>query len=188
MLETNMKKMKDETKEKYEVFMRSMKEVFEEGTEEVKGEAVSIQNQRPVFCRGNMAGKLQFSGSQESVQLGTKLRGTVGALLQRQMNHTYSAVTIIKKLFDVGEDKRLTVKKSIIKLGMSEVEKIAQEARNLLSKYISDCEHTYREGVTEMRSLIQENPELLKSARVQKGTNWVTAAANVPVPVERENI
>ena len=177
MLETNMKKMKDETKEKYEVFMRSMKEVFEEGTEEIKGEAVSILNQRPVFCRGDMAGKLQFSGSQESVQLGTKLRGTVGALLQRQMNHTYSAVTIIKKLFDVGEDKRLTVKKSIIKLGMPEVEKIAQEARDLLSKYISDCEHTYREGVTDMRRLIQENPELLKSAKVKKGANWVAPAA-----------
>jgi hypothetical protein len=77
-----------------------------------------------------------------------ELRDTTRKMVTYQINHTANAVKILRKLFllPVDSGKSLQIHPRVLKFGMKEVNTIAQEARNLLVDYYSQCEILYRSG------------------------------------------
>jgi hypothetical protein len=69
-------------------------------------------------------------------------------MIEYQINHTANASRILRKLFllPLESGKPLQIHPNVLKGGMDEVNSIAEEARNLLVDYYSQCEVLYRSG------------------------------------------
>jgi hypothetical protein len=94
-----------------------------------------------------------------SEPLARDLRGVTDQLIQQQKDHFAKAITLIFRLFDqtsIERDRKLKFSRDILGGGMNEVERVADEARELLKDYYKGCETTYREGV----KMIYEDPIL----------------------------
>ena len=76
------------------------------------------------------------------------VRNNVRQMLEYQINHTANATRILRKLFllPLESGKPLQIHPNVLKGGMDEVNSIAEEARNLLVEYYSQCEVLYRSG------------------------------------------
>jgi hypothetical protein len=80
-------------------------------------------------------------------------RGGVGRLWSYQRVHAAKVEGIFKKLFNIGRsgDKfALTFNENLFKKGIPEVEKISEEARNLLTQYYGECEGIYQDTVSKL--------------------------------------
>ena len=82
------------------------------------------------------------------------LRDNVRKMIDYQINHTANVVKILRKLFllPIESGKSLQIHPRVLKNGMDEVNSIAEEARNLLIDYYSQCEILYRSGAEIMAS------------------------------------
>jgi hypothetical protein len=138
--------MAEMTKTKHDQFLKELKFVFEETKEieNVKSPLLPIRDERPSELCGQKDGPLYT----ENAAMIRQMRGYVGQLLTRQMEHTRNVMKLMSKLFVVSE-AGLYLQNSVQERGMPEVNRIAEEARDLLMNYYKDCEITYRMGVTE---------------------------------------
>ena len=141
------------TQEQYKAFVTKMKFVFEES----KDAKVSFQNSRKnpldtvinkvpsAVCQGNILDKTLKTSNRETIR---QLRDTVRRMVFYQINHTANVVKILRKLFllPIESGKSLQIHPRVLKFGMEEVNNIAEEARNLLIEYYSQCEILYRSG------------------------------------------
>ena len=141
------------TQEQYKAFVTKMKFVFEES----KDAKVSFQNSRKnpldtvinkvpsAVCQGNILDKTLKTSNRETIR---ELRDTVRRMVLYQINHTANVVKILRKLFllPIESGKSLQIHPRVLKFGMEEVNNIAEEARNLLIEYYSQCEILYRSG------------------------------------------
>jgi hypothetical protein len=141
------------TQEQYKAFVTKMKFVFEES----KDAKVSFQNARKnpldtvinkvpsAVCQGDVLDKTLKTANRETIR---QLRDTVRRMVFYQINHTANVVKILRKLFllPIESGKSLQIHPRVLKYGMEEVNNIAEEARNLLIEYYSQCEILYRSG------------------------------------------
>jgi hypothetical protein len=79
------------------------------------------------------------------------LRSQAKQLFQIQFNHTDAVLKLIKKIFNISAGS-IEFNQSIAKKGLRGIEEVAQEARDLLSKYYSSCQTEYVKGVRILRS------------------------------------
>lgn len=142
----------DATQAQYKAFVEKLKFVFEE-TKETK--ALTNRSRNPLdtvinkipsgICDKDTTGRLLKVKNRELIR---ELRDTTRKMITYQINHTANAVKILRKLFllPVDSGKSLQIHPRVLKFGMKEVNAIAQEARNLLVDYYSQCEILYRSG------------------------------------------
>lgn len=141
------------TQEQYKAFLAKMKFVFEESKNTKgtlnnlrKNPLDSIVNKVPsAVCEKDKADKSFKITNENLIRL---LRNNVRQMIQYQMNHTANVVKILKKLFllPIESGKPLQIHPRVLKGGMEEVNSIAEEARELLVEYYSQCEILYRSG------------------------------------------
>jgi hypothetical protein len=146
------------TQEQYQAFLTKMKFVFEES----KGAKVSITGRKnplddivnklpSAVCDKTVQDKTLKISNRDLIRL---LRDNVRKMVLYQINHTASVVKILRKLFllPIDSGKSLQIHPRVLKYGMDEVNSIAEEARNLLVEYYSQCEILYRSGAEIMAS------------------------------------
>ena len=151
------------TQEQYKAFLEKMKFAFEE-TKDTKvsfndlrrNPLDTIVNKVPTAVCGKELDRSYKIKNQELIR---QLRNTVRQMITYQIGHTANAVKILKKLFllPIESGKSLQIHPRILKGGMEEVNKIANEARELLVDYYSQCEIMYRSGA----EIIASNKTLL---------------------------
>jgi len=150
MLDKVTPTIRKETQDKYKTFLKEMKIVFEElqdspaNTEAIEAATITDTFHRVCLKNGKV---IDDKLTSQDKRLLAGLRGYVGKLLLRQMKHTKDVMRLLGKLFVIGETEPLVLQPSIQERGMVEIEKIAEEVRELLNGYYKDCEITYREGV-----------------------------------------
>ena len=146
------------TQEQYQAFLTKMKFVFEEAKDSKvsitgrKNPLDDIINKLPSsVCDRTIVDKTLKTTNRELIRL---LRDNVRKMVVYQVNHTANVVKILKKLFllPIESGKSLQIHPRVLKYGMEEVNSIAQEARNLLVEYYSQCEILYRSGAEIMAS------------------------------------
>lgn len=147
------------TQEQYKSFLTKMKFVFEE-SKNMKGSLNNLRknpldtivNRLPsAVCEKDKIDKTFKITNQNLMRL---LRNNVRQMIEYQINHTASVVKILKKLFllPIESGKSLQIHPRVLKGGMEEVNAIAEEARNLLVEYYSQCEILYRSGAEILAS------------------------------------
>jgi hypothetical protein len=154
------------TQEQYKAFLQKMKFVFEESKNAkvafngMKGNPLdTIQNKVPSStCNRDMLDKTLKTSNRDTIRL---LRDNVRKMIAYQINHTANVTSLLRKLFllPVESGKALQIHPRVLKNGMEEVNAIAEEARNLLIEYYSQCEILYRSGA----EIIGDNKSVFSS-------------------------
>jgi hypothetical protein len=82
------------------------------------------------------------------------LRGKANELVQQQMTHVANVMRLIFKLFDEEalRKREMKINANILAQGMSALNALAEEARNVLIAYYTRCEKTYTEGLLRLQS------------------------------------
>jgi hypothetical protein len=180
--EKQMPKLQDEAK--YKDFLKFMKmnlEGYENFDKTPQPEKLSsIVEKSPEVCDERVGSKLQIPGD-----LARRLRDIVKALQQKQASHISAGMHIMEMLFDmpsITQRKVFAFNPTVMAGGMPEVNRIAAEARNVLMKYYSGCETTYRDGLkliyesNQQRPLVAVNPD--GSIIVPKVSDTTTAVVD----------
>ena len=139
------------TQEQYKAFVTKMKFVFEESKDAKignlrKNPLDDVINKVPSgVCDKTTLDKTIKTSNREMIR---QLRDNVRKMILYQINHTANVVKILRKLFllPVESGKSLQIHPRVLKFGMEEVNNLAEEARNLLIEYYSQCEILYRSG------------------------------------------
>jgi hypothetical protein len=141
------------TQEQYKAFLTKMKFIFEEtknskvSLNSLKGNPLdSIVNKLPAAsCSKDTVDKTFKIQNANLIRL---IRNNVRQMVDYQINHTANATKILRKLFllPIESGKPLQIHPNVLKGGMEEINSIAEEARNLLVDYYSQCEVLYRSG------------------------------------------
>lgn len=94
--------------------------------------------------------------------LGKELKAIAGRLLSQQQAHIGSAMALIFKLFDrdaITRRRVFALSPAILAGGTPAVNAVAAEARDLLLRYYTSCETTYREGLVKIYQSNLSAPE-----------------------------
>lgn len=141
----------EKSQEQYKAFVAKMKFVFEESKAPVT-KLDSVINKSPsAICDASTTDKALKISNHELIR---QLRDTVRRMVLYQITHTANAVKLLRKLFLLPTEsgKSLQIHPRVLKNGMEEVNAIAEEARELLVDYYSQCEILYRSGAEIMAS------------------------------------
>jgi len=141
----------EKSQEQYKAFVAKMKFVFEESKAPVTKLDAVINKPPSAICDPNTTDKALKISNHELIR---QLRDTVRRMVLYQINHTANATQLLKKLFLLPTEsgKSLQIHPRVLKNGMEEVNAIAEEARELLVDYYSQCEILYRSGAEIMAS------------------------------------
>jgi hypothetical protein len=157
-LETAMPKIQDEVK--YKEFLKFMKinlgNYSKTDTPTPPEKMSDITEKSGEVCKNLEGAKLQLPSDAT-----VKLRAVVAALIQQQRNHINAGMQIIQMLFDMNSivnKKVFALNPNMLRGGMPEVNRIAGQARELLMKYYSGCESTYRDGLKILYQSDQQRP------------------------------
>ncbi len=153
------------TQEQYKAFLEKMKFVFEESKTSSsienlkKNPLATISNKLPSSICGKDTTDKSFTLTNRNVI--QALRNNVRQMIMYQITHTANVVKLLKKLFllPVESGKSLQIHPRVLKYGMKEVNSIAEESRELLVEYYSQCEILYRSGA----EILAANKALLKT-------------------------
>lgn len=104
----------------------------------------SVSERQMGFCRGRPDSRIRVEGG-----ILRELRGKANELMAQQTVHVAAVMRLMFKLFDEKQVRSgaLAINPNIMVGGMDAINKLAEEARNLLVKYYSDCEKTYNQGL-----------------------------------------
>jgi hypothetical protein len=148
LIEKNMPKIKDTAK--YQAFIKSMATSFQgsaaaSSLEDVKDAAAASS------CEGRGNASIPVTGNVLSA-----LRKQARQLLQRQDEHLPKVMQLLFKMFSQKElmAGRFGFNAEFLAGGMPAVNKLSEEARELLMDYYGDCEQLYKGGVAMLTSKI----------------------------------
>ena len=135
----------DKSQEQYKAFVAKMKFVFEESKAPTTKLDTVLNKIPSSVCDPSMLDKSLKISNRDLIR---QLRDTVRRMTLYQINHTANATKILKKLFllPMESGKSLQIHPRVLKLGMEEINAIAEETRELLVEYYSQCEILYRSG------------------------------------------
>lgn len=157
------------TETQYQNFLTKMKFVFEESKDAKvslkgpKNPLDTVINKLPTaVCDSKTIDKKLETSNHEVIRL---VRDNVRKMVSYQINHTANVVKILRKLFllPIESGKALQIHPRVLKYGIEEVNKIAEEARNLLIDYYSQCEILYRSGA----EIIGSNKSLMTATNIR---------------------
>ena len=145
----------------YKMKMLAMRKAFE-GTEDQPDAMKEIKS---VTCSSSE--RIDLS---RDAATAAKLRKVVNALLSRQKAHVSAVVYLLGKMFDMPQIKKgvFYINPRVISGGMDEVNKIGEEARDLLLKYYEGCETDFKSGLVYI------------SAKLSPSAAAAAAAPDVP--------
>jgi hypothetical protein len=150
-------------------------------------EVSAVKEYLPPFCdsgRGGTIGEFEVRGRRDIDELRDRAR----ALLNRQVKHIGRAVAIIFKLFDEGALKRndFAFHPRIQAGGITAVNQVAKEARDLLIEYYSDCEDIYKDGLIYLNRAVtrarRDQPQSLAKRFSMSGPAAAAAPAKEDEP------
>lgn len=101
------------------------------------------------------------------------LRAQAIKLFEKQFSHTQKVNAILRKLFIINTT--ITLHPAIMARGVSGIEEIAIEARNLLTDYYSTCQTDYNEGIKILQT--HQNPNQSHNSKNTQKLNSAPAPA-----------
>jgi hypothetical protein len=148
----------------YANFRKKLKYLFErfekpEEITEVPNFDRIKEKQMPLCDQSKMGAqqKLRIQGS-----LISRLNQKTYELVNQQKTHVAEVMQLLFRLFDersIRSGTELQINDTILVNGIGALNKLAEEARNLLINYYSRCEETYKEGLVEIHSQITKDPK-----------------------------
>ena len=98
----------------------------------------------PEVCQGHTGDRIQLDMSMIS-----ELRSITQGLMNRQASHLSNSMAILFELFDKDAilQGRVEISKYVEVNGIDAVNRIAENARNMLAEYYGDCEKQYKDGL-----------------------------------------
>lgn len=155
---TNAPEIGAATRTQYNDFLKKMKFVFED-TKSTKDPVslADVKNRLPsAVCDATTINKPIRIENRELIR---QMRSYARKMIDTQIQHTANVVKILKKLFSipVKAGMSLQIHPNVAKYGIEEINKIGEEARNLLIQYYSQCEGTYRQAI----EVVGQNKKLL---------------------------
>jgi hypothetical protein len=155
---TNAPEIGSATKTQYTDFIRKMKFVFEDTKSAKEPTSLGdVKNRLPsAVCDPTTVNKPIQIKNRELIR---QMRSYARKMIDTQIAHTANVVKILRKLFliPVKAGMSLQIHPNVAKNGIEEINKIGEEARNLLIQYYSQCEGTYRQAV----EVVGQNKKLL---------------------------
>lgn len=160
MLGTNAPEISAATRLQYNDFIKKMKFVFEDvkATQREPTTLDDVKNRLPsVICDQTTINKPMKIENRDLIR---QMRTYARKLIDYQITHVANVVKILRKLFliPVKQGMSLQIHPNVAKFGIEEVNRIGEEARNLLIEYYSQCEGTYRQAV----EVVGQNKKLVK--------------------------
>lgn len=143
------------TRAQYTDFVKKMRFVFEDVKARPKEEESlnDVKNRLPsAVCATQTGSVVNKPVKIENRELIRQMRMYARKMIDYQVSHTANVVKILRKLFliPVKPGMSLQIHPNVAKYGIEEVNKIGEEARNLLIEYYSQCEGQYRQAVEVM--------------------------------------
>ena len=143
------------TRAQYNDFVKKMRFVFEDVKARPKEEETlaDIKNRLPSsVCTTQSGSVVNKPVKIENRELIRQMRMYAKKMIDYQISHTANVVKILRKLFliPVKPGMSLQIHPNVAKNGIEEVNRIGEEARNLLIEYYSQCEGQYRQAIEVM--------------------------------------
>jgi hypothetical protein len=160
MLGTNAPEISAATRAQYNDFIKKMKFVFEDVKASQKEPTTldDVKNRMPsVICDQTTINKPMKIENRELIR---QMRIYARKMIDYQVNHVANVVKVLRKLFliPVKQGMSLQIHPNVAKYGIEEVNRVGEEARNLLIEYYSQCEGMYRQAV----EVVGQNKKLVK--------------------------
>ncbi len=149
---TNAPGISSATKAQYNDFVKKMRFVFEDvkATRKEEEGLADVKNRLPsAVCDPKIVNKPIKIENRELIR---QMRIYARKMIDYQISHTANVVKVLRKLFliPVKPGMSLQIHPNVAKYGIEEVNRIGEEARNLLVEYYSQCEGQYRQAVEVM--------------------------------------
>lgn len=181
-LEAGVPKITD--KPRYLEFLKRLRYLFEkfptlDSVKEVPSRMGDIVERADPTCRS--VSDQQFVVSRG---LGNDLKSVAQRLMSQQQAHIGAAMRLIFKLFDqdaITRRRVFALNPAVLAGGTPAVNAVAAEARDLLLRYYTDCETTYREGLVKIYQSSLSSP--LQAVGAASGV--ANAAPAAPAPPSR---
>lgn len=141
------------TREKYKEFLKVMDDLY---SPELKERRVDIKSLDDIVSKkfpmcSDAEKKVKRDLLIKSQGDLNQIRKAVANLINYQMNHTAKVMNILKQMFVIDSQGQIKgLNPSIERGGMAAVNKMAEQARELLINYYRNCEGIYRLGALEL--------------------------------------
>ena len=139
--------MSSTAKARYEKMMHFMNIVFKNSAE-VRLDTLKNKTAAS-FCKADQVDKRLATTDKQSI---LRMRAIVRSMLIRQIEHTAKVVLILKKLFLIEKGKSIQIHPTVLGGGIPVLNKIGEEARELLVNYYVNCEKSYGDGIAILES------------------------------------
>ncbi len=164
ILKNNVPAMDKQTEPRYQEFVNIMQSIFSPKEPQTPVEKLEKVTSLPFEQCADKQNKRIFLTTKNTVRETQKV---VAELLTYQMQHTANVAKFMTRMFDVDKSgKILAINKNVLKGGIPYINKLAEDARNLLTEYYKFCEGTYRLGA--IRLLNSPSGELVMQDRKAK--------------------
>jgi hypothetical protein len=149
-LEGNTPKISSETQPKYREFVKMMQTIFSpEVPKEYASDLRDVKSVGFAQCKDP-----QYKDKELVIQNQNAIRAIqkhVAELLDFQMKHTGEVMKFLQRMFRLdATGKIVELQPALVKGGLPAVNKVADEARQILINYYKFCEGTYRLGALEV--------------------------------------
>jgi len=167
--------------EKYKKFVDQMNLAFQHGEEATPAENIGEIRDTPMdgLCRTD--DRINIT---ENVG---RIRSVALQLLARQKQHYSNVMALIYRLFNGAKIKAgaFEINPTIMSGGTAAVNRVAEDARDILAAYYSDCEKTYTQGM-EIIKQQEAKKAAVPAARLAAPAAGLGAAPAAPAANEEE--
>lgn len=148
ILKNNVPAMDKQTEPRYQEFVNIMQSIFSPKEPQTQVEKLEKVTSLPFEQCADKQNKRIFLSTKNRVR---EIQKVVSELLTYQMQHTANVAKFMTRMFELDKSgKILGIHKNILKGGIPYINKLAEDARNLLTEYYKFCEGTYRLGAIQL--------------------------------------
>lgn len=151
ILKNNVPAMDKQTEPRYQEFVSIMQSIFSPKEPQAPVEKLEKVTSQPFEQCADKQNKRIFLTTKNSIRETQKV---VAELLTYQMQHTANVAKFMTRMFELDKNgKILGIHRNVLKGGIPYINKLAEDARNLLTEYYKFCEGTYRLGAIRLLNL-----------------------------------
>lgn len=155
MIDGSVPKMSVTTRPRYEEFINLMQSIFSPNAPYKAPATLDKVQSYPLTGCEAIKNKRVFLTTQNSIR---EVQKTTAALLNYQMTHTAKVMKFMGRLFILKQNGVIQgINPEILKGGIPMVNRLSEEARNLLTEYYKYCEGTYRLGALKVLAAEKKN-------------------------------
>jgi hypothetical protein len=151
ILKNNVPAMDKQTEPRYQEFVNIMQSIFSPKEPQTQVEKLEKVTSLPFEQCADKQNKRIILTTKNSIR---EVQKVVAELLTYQMVHTANVAKFMNRLFELDKQgKILGINRNVLKGGIPYINKVAEDARNLLTEYYKFCEGTYRLGALRVLGL-----------------------------------